>query len=58
MTLQLCTEEGEPEQLVFLGSQRIHIPGGNRFGSADGSRGCVVKGIKGTKPKRYLVMIE
>jgi hypothetical protein len=58
MTLQLCNEEGKSEKLVFLGSQRIPMPGGNRFGSADGSRVCVVKGIKGTEPKRYLVTTE
>lgn len=58
MTLQLCNEEGKSRNLAFLLSQRIHMPGGNKFGNPDGSRICIVKGIKGTDPKRYAVTIE
>ena len=58
MTLQLCNEEGKSKNLVFLLSQRMYTPGGNKFGSADASRVCIVKGIKGTNPKRYVVTID
>jgi len=58
MTLQLCNEEGKSKNLVFLLSQRMYMPGGNKFGNADGSRVCIIKGIKGTDPKRYEVRIE
>jgi hypothetical protein len=58
MTLQLCNEEGKSKNLVFLLSQRMYMPGGNKFGNADSSRVCVVKGIKGTDPKKYMVTIE
>jgi hypothetical protein len=58
MTLQLCNEEGKSKNLVFLLSQRMYMPGGNKFGNSDGSRVCVVKGINGADPKRYVVKIE
>lgn len=58
MTLFLCNKEGESKKVVFLLSQRIHIPGGNKFGSADGKKVCTIKGVKGTDPKRYAVIIE
>lgn len=58
MTLELCNQEGKSRNLVFLLSQRMYMSGGNRFGNADGSRVCIVKGIKGTEPKRYIVTIE
>nr|VFJ93934.1 MAG: hypothetical protein BECKLFY1418A_GA0070994_103530 [Candidatus Kentron sp. LFY]VFK23111.1 MAG: hypothetical protein BECKLFY1418C_GA0070996_11347 [Candidatus Kentron sp. LFY] len=58
MTLSLCNKEGKSENLVFMLSQRMYMRGGNKFGSADGSRVCTVQGIKGTEPKRYTVEIE
>ncbi len=57
MTLSLCNQEGIKNNIVFLLSQRIHVPGGNKFATANGERTCVVKGIKGTEPKRYQVGI-
>ena len=58
MTLSLCNKEGESKKLVFLLSQRIHMSGGNKFGSADGSKVCTVQGIKGSDPKKYNVVIN
>jgi len=58
MTLSLCNEEGRSEKIVFLMSQKMYLSGGNRFGSADGSKICTVKGIKDTDPKRYSVEIN
>ena len=58
MTLQLCNEGEKPKNQIFQLSQRMYMPGGNKFGSADGSRICIVKGIKGTDPKRYVVTIK
>lgn len=58
MTLSLCNTEGESKKMVFMLSQRTYMPGGNKFGNADGSHVCTVKGIKGTSPKRYAVVIE
>ncbi|WP_130107458.1 hypothetical protein [Iodobacter fluviatilis] len=58
MTLSLCNKEGKSKKVVFLLSQRIHIPSGNKFNSADGSKFCTVQGIKGTDPKRYTVVIK
>lgn len=58
MTLSLCNEEGKTKKMVFLLSQRMYMPGGNKFGNADGSHVCTVKGIKGTSPKRYTVEIN
>ena len=58
MTLSLCNKEGESKKVVFLLSQRVHMPGGNKFSSADGSKVCTVQGIKSTDPKRYTVIIK
>ncbi len=58
MTLSLCNKEGKSKNMVFLLSQRMRLPGGNKFGNADGSYICSVKGIKGTSPKRYTVVIK
>lgn len=58
MTLSLCNKEGKPKGVEFLLSQRMRIPGGNKFGNTDGSLVCTVKGIKGTSPKRYTVEIN
>ena len=58
MTLSLCNQEGAAKKLVFLMSQRLYLPGGNKFATADGSRICAVKGIQGTDPKKYRVTIE
>lgn len=57
MTLDLCNQEGKKSGVVFLGSQRMHLTGGNRFGSADGQRVCEVRHIKDTDPARYTVTI-
>jgi hypothetical protein len=58
MTLSLCNIEGKSKNVVFLLSQRTHLPGGNKFSNADGSRVCTVQGIKGADPKRYTVVIN
>lgn len=58
MTLSLCNKESKSKNVVFLLSQRTHLPGGNKFGNSDGSRSCTVQGIKGTDPKRYAVVIN
>lgn len=58
MTLSLCNKEGKSMKMVFLLSQRMYMPGGNKFGNADGSHVCTVKGVKGTSPKRYTVVIN
>ena len=58
MTLSLCNQEGSAKKLVFLMSQRLYSPGGNKFATADGRRTCTVKGIKGTDPKKYRVTVE
>jgi len=58
MTLTFCNKEGNPKNMVFVLSQRMYMPGGNKFGNADGSHVCTVKGIKETSPKRYTVEIN
>jgi len=58
MTLSLCNKEGESKKIAFLLSQRMYMPGGNRFGNSDGNHVCTVKGIKDTSPKRYTVEID
>ncbi|MCL1478504.1 MULTISPECIES: hypothetical protein [unclassified Marinobacter] len=58
MTLSLCNKEGKSKKIAFLLSQRMYMPGGNKFGNADGSHVCTVKSIKGTSPKRYTVEIN
>ena len=39
-------------------SQRSHIPGGNKFFSADGKATCVVQRIKGSEPAKYDAVIN
>ncbi len=58
MTLSLCNKEGKSKKMVFLLSQRTRISGGNKYSNVDGSKVCTVKGIKGTSPKRYTVVIK
>jgi hypothetical protein len=58
MTLDMCNAEGNERKFVFLISERIYIPGGNIYGSADGKATCVVKPIKGTDPAKYDVTIK
>lgn len=58
MILQMCNQQGKSKKLVSLSSQRIYTPGGNKFATADGEHLCVVKGIKGTDPKKYDMTIK
>lgn len=57
MTLAMCNSEGKKAKKVFLISQKIYIPGGNKFGSADGKAICVVHRVKGSEPAKYEVAI-
>lgn len=57
MTLDMCNAEGKNPGSMFLISQKIYMPGGNKFGSADGRKTCVVRHIKDTDPAKYEVTI-
>lgn len=58
MTLDLCNLEGKSTKTTFLINKRLYEAGGNKFESSDGKHICTVKGIKGTDPKRYSVIID
>jgi hypothetical protein len=57
MTLDLCNEEGRKSETQFSASERTHIPGGNRFGAANGKATCVVSHVRGTEPATYDVKV-
>ena len=58
MTLNMCNAEGKKNKTAFVMSQRSHIPGGNKFFSADGKATCVVQRIKGSEPAKYDAVIN
>ena len=58
MTLALCNKEGKKTNSIFYLSKRIYTSGGNKFTNANGDKICIVKRIKNSEPKRYIVVIE
>lgn len=58
MTLEMCNKESKKTGAVFLLSQRIYVPGGNKFGTSDGKLTCLVSRVKGSEPAKYQVSIS
>jgi hypothetical protein len=57
MTLSLCNQEGQPDDIKFSLSSKSYLPGGNKFTSSSGKT-CLVKKIKDSEPAKYTVQIE